>query len=102
MCGYARYTADERRESAASAVTAASIRIARYDGEFPQMSGRVIRYRIGRRGNRVGEIADCPFCGAETQEASLSGKRRDVTETRFQCPQEHRFSLVGKDARRWR
>ena len=96
MCGWRRYEED-RRSSAPSPITRATARIARYSGKYEPMRGRVVRYEVGivkAGGHRVGYKPICPFCGAETVEMSLSGKRRRILEERYACPQDHRFSLL--------
>lgn len=68
----------------------------RYAGESATLTETVIHASLKRVRNRVIYDVTCPFCAAGMEQSSLSGKRREVREERYRCPQEHRVSLIPK------
>ena len=103
ICGCVRY-ADEKPDKTGKdrldPITRASVRVVRYEGEYPAMSDLAVTVSLtnganaGFNGHRLLTVPICPFCGAEMSQVSLSGWRRNISEERFECFQRHRISLL--------
>lgn len=112
LCGFVDYTTVIMEEPAfpkaspsANLMTKATIQIWRYKGDAPSLKDVTVTTRIakaaitakGHRSVRVNVIPTCPFdCGLDMEQASLSGKRKNVQEVRYRCASNHRVSLVTK------
>ena len=73
--------------------------VLRYIGDFPQLTDRLTHVQLRRYRNRAIYAVTCPFCNAEMEQSSLSGKRREVREERYKCTDGHRISLMpGKNS----
>ena len=48
--------------------------------------------------NRIVRGVTCPFCEMEVEmeQSSLSGKRKEIREERYRCPEGHRVSLIPR------
>lgn len=98
ICGYADYTyTPPAAEIVKNNVMSRSTqRVFRYMGPSENLSETLIHARLHRVRNRVAFAVTCPFCEAQMEESSLSGKRRERREQRYRCPKEHRVSLIPK------
>ena len=54
----------------------------------------LIHAQLRRIRNRIVYDVTCPFCESEMEQSSLSGKRREIREERYKCPDGHRISLI--------
>ena len=79
----------------------ATRRVFRYVGPAENLMETLIHARLQRVRNRVIYDVTCPFCEAQMEQSSLSGKRRDLREERYRCPKEHRVSLIPKRSGGW-
>ena len=70
--------------------------ILRYVGDFSSLSETLANVRLRRLRNRVVYGVECPFCGGQMDQSSLSGKRREVREERYKCESGHRISPLPK------
>ena len=99
-CGYADYSAPpEISQKGQSLLSAATRYVLRYVGDFPTLSETLAQVKLIRIRNRVAYKVECPFCDKTMEQSSLSGKRPEVREQRYKCPDGHRVSLVstGRD-----
>ena len=95
QCGYAHYEyTPPTAIGPKSQLSSGRNYIFRYVGDFPKMSERLVYSRLERLRNRVVQVPTCPFCESEMEQSSLSGKRREIREERYRCPDGHRISLI--------
>ena len=95
QCGYAHYEFTPPTQiGGKSQMSSGRKYIFRYVGDFPKMAERLVHSRLERLRNRVVRVPTCPFCEAEMEQSSLSGKRREIREERYRCPDGHRISLI--------
>lgn len=103
VCGFADYSSvpEKQVKEEKSLLTSGRLHIARYRGEHKYLRGVVVTYRVGKReSGRMINIPTCPFtyydgrCGVDMFQRSLSGKRANMFEERFLCPNGHRLSLL--------
>ena len=54
--------------------------------------------QLRRLRNRVVFGVTCPLCDddVEMEQTSLSGKRKEIREERYRCPEGHRVSLIPR------
>ena len=95
-CGYVDYsyeppTNGRRRKSLVSDGTRF---VLRYMGDSPTLLETTIEVQVVRVRNKVVHKVACPFCSKTMEQASLSGKRREIREERYKCPLGHRVSLL--------
>ena len=105
-CGYADYSSTpEASQKGQSLLSAATRYVLRYVGDFPTLSETLAQVKLIRIRNRVAYQVECPFCDKTMEQSSLSGKRPEVREQRYKCPDGHRVSLVSigrNDSLGWR
>ena len=70
----------------------------RYIGEAPLLAETLAHVQLRRLRNRIVFGVTCPFCDdeVEMEQSSLSGKRKEIREERFQCHLGHRVSLIPR------
>ena len=92
-CGYYDYSPALRVQIPAAI---SRFRMIRYHGPDIPMKDIVVKARL----RRIGEASDaalipiCPWCGEEMTTASLSGKRREPNEVRYEDTEGHRLSVL--------
>ena len=98
QCGYVDYHSPPRRNGNGNGHTSILNKgtefILRYAGDSQWLNNRLATVKIVRVRNRVAYCLDCPFCGDNMEQASLSGRRKDMREERYKCPVGHRVSLI--------
>ena len=95
-CGYADYSsAPEKSQKSQSLLSAGTRYVLRYVGDFPSLSETLAQVKLIRIRNRVAYQVECPFCDKTMEQSSLSGKRPEIREQRYKCPDGHRVSLVS-------
>ena len=100
QCGYVDYTytppAQIGRKNLMSAGTQF---VFRYMGDSPRLAETLAHVQLRRLRNRIVFGVTCPFCetpDVEMEQASLSGKRKEIREERYRCPDGHRVSLIPR------
>ncbi len=97
LCGFVDYAyTPVKRIGTKSVVSDGARFILRYVGDFSSLSETLANVRLRRLRNRVIYGVECPFCGGQMDQSSLSGKRREVREERYKCESGHRISLLPK------
>lgn len=98
ICGYTDYSYTQPPSEIVknNLMSRATQRVIRYVGHASNLSETLVHARLQRVRNRVIFDVKCPFCEAQMEQSSLSGKRRERREERYRCPKEHRVSLVPK------
>jgi transposase-like protein len=99
MCGYVRYEYTPRLRRGGSVLETSTQFRLRYAGYYDELRETIVRVSMSRLNNSNGSIRlvshpECPFCGQLMQLVSLSGKRKERTEDRYRCPEDHRISLL--------
>ena len=77
-------------------VSAGTWYVFRYIGDAPKLMETLTHVHLKRLRNRIVYGVTCPFCQKEMEQSSLSGKRREIREERYRCPDGHRVSLIPK------
>ena len=97
-CGYADYshTPDISSGRQRTVVNSATRFVLRYVGDFPVLSQTLAQVKLVRVRNRAVHAVTCPFCSKDMERSSLSGRRPDVREERYKCPDGHRVSLTPR------
>ena len=95
-CGYVdyQYTPPSNGNGRKSIISTATHYVIRYVGEFSTLSDTLAHVRVQRVRNFVVYGVECPFCGKQMIQSSLSGNRRGVRECRYKCDEGHRVSLT--------
>ena len=96
QCGFVdySYTPPIDTSKPKSILSAGTRYILRYVGDFPSLNETLTYVQLRRVRNRVVFGVTCPFCNGQMDQSSLSGKRREVREARYKCPDGHRVSLT--------
>lgn len=96
QCGYVdyQYSPPQSMRRERSVISTGTHYILRYVGEFPTLANTLTHIKLQRLRNRAIYGVDCPFCGRDMVQSSLSGKRREVREERYKCTEGHRVSLT--------
>ena len=70
----------------------------RYMGDAPKLAETLAYVQLRRLRNRIVFGVTCPFCATdvEMEQSSLSGKRKEIREERYRCPDGHRVSLIPR------
>lgn len=100
QCGYVdyQYTPPSPAKRLTNLISAGTSYVVRYVGEFPSLADTLAYVYLKRLRNRAVYGVACPFCSRQMEQSSLSGKRREVREERYKCPEGHRLSLMpGKN-----
>ena len=97
QCGYADYTYTPPTPIGPKSLMSTGTRfVFRYTGDSRNLSETLVHVQLRRQRNKVVYGVTCPFCESEMEQSSLSGKRREIREERYRCPQGHRISLIPK------
>ena len=97
QCGYADYTYTPPTPfGPKSLMSSATKDVFRYTGDSGNLSETLVHVQLRRQRNKVVYDVTCPFCESDMEQSSLSGKRREIREERYRCPQGHRISLIPK------
>ncbi len=97
QCGFVDYTyTPPTRITKKSLMSTGTRYVFRYIGDAPKLAETLTHVQLRRLRNRVVYGVTCPFCEAEMDQSSLSGKRREIREERYRCPQGHRISLIPR------
>ena len=94
QCGWVDYDYQAPLQAQKSILGSATRYILRYVGEFPALSETLAHVKVVRLRNRAVYGVACPFCTKPMTQTSLSGKRREVREQRYECGLGHRVSLT--------
>ena len=95
QCGYAHYPHTPPTKIGNTNLMSSGTRsVIRYVGDAPLLTERLLYVRLTRMGTRIVYAVTCPFCEVEMEQSSLSGKRREIREERYRCPDGHRISLI--------
>ena len=96
QCGYVyySYTPPTTIIKTKSLMSSTTRFVFRYIGDSPHLMETLIHAHLERIRNRIVYAVTCPFCQAEMEQSSLSGKRREIREERYKCPDGHRISLI--------
>lgn len=72
--------------------------VSRYVGDSPMLKETLAYVELRRFRNRIVRGVTCPFCEMEVEmeQSSLSGKRKEIREERYRCPEGHRVSLIPR------
>ena len=65
-----------------------------YSGRFPALSEMLAHVEVTEHLDRAVYRVSCPFCLKPMAQASLSGKREEDREQRYECRVGHRLSLM--------
>ena len=93
-CGYVDYEYQAPAPINNSILGSGTRYILRYVGEFPTLAETLTYVQLRRVRNRAVFGVSCPFCVRPMEQTSLSGKRREVREQRYECSLGHRVSLT--------
>jgi hypothetical protein len=93
-CGWVDYEFQAPETKQQSILGSATRYILRYVGEFAALSETLAHVKVVRLRNRAVYGVVCPFCTKPMAQTSLSGKRREVREQRYECGLGHRVSLT--------
>ena len=97
QCGYADYTYTAPTRIGRKSLMSTGTRfIFRYTGDSRSLSETLVQVQLRRQRNKVVYGVTCPFCESDMEQSSLSGKRREIREERYRCPEGHRISLIPK------
>ena len=97
QCGYADYTyTPPTRIGKKSLMSAGTRYVFRYIGDAPRLTETLAHVHLQRIRNRIVYGVTCPFCDSSMDQSSLSGKRREIREERYRCPEGHRVSLIPR------
>ncbi len=96
QCGYVDYSYTPPTQIGRRNLMSAATRyVFRYVGDAPKLAETLAHVQLRRLRNRVVFGVTCPLCdnGVEMEQTSLSGKRKEIREERYRCPDGHRVSL---------
>ena len=97
QCGFVDYSYTRPiRIGKKSLMSAGTQFVFRYVGDAPRLVETLAHVRLRRLRSRIVFGVTCPFCEAEMDQSSLSGKRREIREERYRCPEGHRVSLIPR------
>ncbi len=97
QCGYADYTYTPPTPIGPKSLMSSARRdVVRYSGDSRNLSDTLVYRQLQKGRNKAVYDVTCPFCESNMEQSSLSGKRREIREVRYRCPQGHRISLVPK------
>ena len=99
QCGYVDYSHTPPTQIGTKNLLSAGTRfVFRYMGEAANLSETLAHVRLRRLRNRIVFGVTCPFCDVdvEMEQSSLSGKRKEIREERYRCPDGHRVSLIPR------
>jgi hypothetical protein len=65
-----------------------------YAGGFPALSEMLAHVEVTEHRDSAVYKVSCPFCMKPMAQASLSGKREEDHENRYECRVGHRLSLM--------
>ena len=105
QCGWVNYDHQAPVQPQKKSILGSATRyILRYVGEFPALSETLAHVKVVRLRNRAVYGVACPFCTKPMTQTSLSGKRREVREQRYECGLGHRVSLTpaGRGSLGWK
>ncbi len=95
QCGFADYTYTPPTPITKKSLISAGTRyVFRYIGDSPNLAETLAYIHLRKIRNRVIYGVTCPFCQLQMDQSSLSGKRRELREERYRCPDGHRVSLI--------
>jgi hypothetical protein len=94
-CGFVDYTYTPPTPIVNGSLISSGTRfVFRYTGDARNLSETLAHVQLQRVRNRVVYRVTCPFCRLQMDQSSLSGKRRELREERYRCPDGHRVSLI--------
>ena len=99
QCGYVDYSYSPPTQIGRRNLMSAATRyVFRYVGDAPKLAETLAHVQLRRLRNRVVFGVTCPLCDddVEMEQTSLSGKRKEIREERYRCPQGHRVSLIPR------
>ena len=70
-----------------------------YAGGFPALSEMLAHVEVTEHRDSAVYKVSCPFCMKPMAQASLSGKREEDREQRYECGVGHRLSLMPASGR---
>ena len=98
-CGYVDYSYTPPAQIGKKNLMSAGTRfVFRYMGDAPKLAETLAHVQLRRLRNRIVFGVTCPFCetDVEMEQSSLSGKRKEIREERYRCPEGHRVSLIPR------
>ena len=95
-CGFADYSYTPPTQIGNTLMSSGTRFVFRYIGDAPRLTETLAHVRLRRINSRIVFGVTCPFCDADMEQSSLSGKRREIREERYKCPDGHRVSLIPK------
>lgn len=99
QCGYVDYSYTPPTVIGKKNLMSAGTRfVFRYMGDAPKLTETLAHVQLRRLRNRIVFGVTCPFCvtDVEMEQSSLSGKRKEIREERYRCPDGHRVSLIPR------
>ena len=99
QCGYVDYSYTPPTQIGRRNLMSAATRyVFRYVGDAPKLAETLAHVQLRRLRNRVVFGVTCPLCDTdvEMEQTSLSGKRKEIREERYRCPEGHRVSLIPR------
>ena len=99
QCGYVDYSYTPPTQIGRKNLMSAATRyVFRYIGDAPKLAETLAHVQLRRLRNRVVFGVTCPLCSedVEMEQTSLSGKRKEIREERYRCPEGHRVSLIPR------
>ena len=99
QCGYVDYSYTPPTQIGRRNLMSAATRyVFRYVGDAPKLAETLAHVQLRRLRNRVVFGVTCPLCDedVEMEQTSLSGKRKEIREERYRCPEGHRVSLIPR------
>jgi hypothetical protein len=100
QCGYVDYSYTPPPKIGKRNLLSAGTRfVFRYMGDAPKLAETLAHVQLRRLRNRIVFGVTCPLCDVpdvEMEQASLSGKRKEIREERYRCPFGHRVSLIPR------
>lgn len=99
QCGYVDYSYTPPTQIGRKNLMSAATRyVFRYIGDAPKLAETLAHVQLRRLRNRVVFGVTCPLCDedVEMEQTSLSGKRKEIREERYRCPDGHRVSLIPR------
>lgn len=99
QCGYVDYSYTPPTQIGRRNLMSAATRyVFRYVGDAPKLTETLAHVQLRRLRNRVVFGVTCPLCDedVEMEQTSLSGKRKEIREERYRCPEGHRVSLIPR------
>ncbi len=94
QCGWVDYTYQAPVKEQRSILGTATRYVLRYVGEFQSLVDTLAHVEVVRERSRAVYQVACPFCTKRMTQTSLSGRRREVREQRYECGLGHRVSLT--------